>query len=279
MKKGRTLVIGDIHGNLKALEQLLDRCNYDFVHDTLIFLGDYVDGWPESAQVISKLIYLKNKAESSPGEGKVICLRGNHDKWCEEFLFTGSLQSLWLNQGGRSTLESYQKAELTNSQEHRDFFRSLINYHIDDQDRGFAHGGFVSRKGLGHDAQESNYYWDRDMWELAVAMHSTYDQVLDQDSNYDQHFRPNPYRFLKHKEVYIGHTTTNSWNVKPHYPEYDDPNQAKGGKITIPMNRCNVWNLDTGCGYLGKLTALDIDTKEYWQSDYAQSFYPGQFGR
>ena len=38
----RTLVIGDIHGGLKALEQVLERANVT-PEDKLIFLGDYVD--------------------------------------------------------------------------------------------------------------------------------------------------------------------------------------------------------------------------------------------
>jgi serine/threonine protein phosphatase 1 len=39
----RTLVIGDIHGGLRAL-QILERAKVT-TKDTLIFLGDYVDGW------------------------------------------------------------------------------------------------------------------------------------------------------------------------------------------------------------------------------------------
>ena len=42
MKK--TFVIGDIHGGLKALIQVLERAEVT-INDTLIFLGDYVDGW------------------------------------------------------------------------------------------------------------------------------------------------------------------------------------------------------------------------------------------
>ena len=47
----RTLAIGDIHGGLKALKQVLERANVN-ENDKLIFLGDYVDGWSESSQVI-----------------------------------------------------------------------------------------------------------------------------------------------------------------------------------------------------------------------------------
>lgn len=47
----RTLVIGDIHGGFKALKQVLERALVS-TSDTLIFLGDYVDGWSESPEVI-----------------------------------------------------------------------------------------------------------------------------------------------------------------------------------------------------------------------------------
>jgi serine/threonine protein phosphatase 1 len=51
----RTLVIGDIHGGLKALIQVLERAKVTS-NDTLIFLGDYVDGWSDSPQVIDFLM-------------------------------------------------------------------------------------------------------------------------------------------------------------------------------------------------------------------------------
>jgi predicted phosphodiesterase len=38
----RTLVIGDIHGGLRALHQIMDRAKVT-TDDTLISLGDYVD--------------------------------------------------------------------------------------------------------------------------------------------------------------------------------------------------------------------------------------------
>jgi serine/threonine protein phosphatase 1 len=56
----RTFVIGDIHGGLKALKQVLQNAAVT-KEDTLIFLGDYVDGWSESVQVISFLIDLHNE--------------------------------------------------------------------------------------------------------------------------------------------------------------------------------------------------------------------------
>ena len=64
--------------------------------------------------------------------------------------------------------------------------------------------------------------------------------------------------------------------IQLHYPEYK---YNFTGRITVPMNRCNVWNLDTGAGYRGRLTIMDIDSKEYWQSDMAILLYPEERGR
>ena len=54
-----TFVIGDIHGGLRALHQVLERSQVTR-EDTLIFLGDFVDGWSESPQVLDFLIELDN---------------------------------------------------------------------------------------------------------------------------------------------------------------------------------------------------------------------------
>ena len=56
----RTLVIGDIHGSLKALQQIIEKAAVNET-DQLIFLGDFVDGWSQSFEVIQFLIELENK--------------------------------------------------------------------------------------------------------------------------------------------------------------------------------------------------------------------------
>lgn len=43
----KTIAIGDIHGGLKALIQVLNKVEVKD-EDQLIFVGDYVDGWSES---------------------------------------------------------------------------------------------------------------------------------------------------------------------------------------------------------------------------------------
>lgn len=265
----RTLVCGDIHGGLKALKQALQRASYDSMRDKLIFLGDYVDGWPESAQLIDYLIELQ---EFSPKEKPIIFIRGNHDQWCHEWFIYGIAQEMWLKQGGQSTKDSYLETCYLHKDSHKNFFKYLVNYYVDEENRGFVHGGFKSKKGLGHAAHESDYYWDRDMWELAIALNGNIPDKSDPD--YNQYYRPNPYRMYKHKEIFIGHSATTMHKIKPEHKEYKDPNQPKNGGIIVPMNRCNVWNLDTGGGWGGKLSIMDIDTKEYWQSDFVKDLYP-----
>lgn len=258
----RTLCIGDIHGAYVALQQVLDRCNFDPASDKVIFLGDYVDGWSESAKVVQLLMDLEKIADT-------VFIRGNHDDWCDQWMRSGVSPNYWLSEGGQATFDSYLGCE--NKGLHHRFFRNLHNYYIDDQNRGFVHGGFTSRKGLGYEPSHTNYFWDRDLWQLALLSHR---RVHTKEGS------PQGRRFERHHEIFIGHTTTNLWKCKPHYPEYDDPNQvAKNGEITVPMNRCNVWNLDTGAGWIGKLTIMDIDTKEYWQSDYVAELYPEEKGR
>jgi serine/threonine protein phosphatase 1 len=48
----RKFVLGDIHGGLKAIHQVLERADVTN-NDTLIFLGDFVDGWSESPAVLN----------------------------------------------------------------------------------------------------------------------------------------------------------------------------------------------------------------------------------
>ena len=56
----RTLVIGDIHGGLRALHQIMERAKVT-AEDQLIFLGDFVDGWSQSPDVLDFLIDFGHK--------------------------------------------------------------------------------------------------------------------------------------------------------------------------------------------------------------------------
>lgn len=55
-------------------------------------------------------------------------------------------------------------------------------------------------------------------------------------------------------EIYVGHTSIWKYSHKP-------------------LNYENVWFMDTGGGWEGKLSIMDIDTKEVWQSDIVKDLY------
>lgn len=256
----RTLVIGDIHGSFKGLEQVLERSGFDLKKDKLIVLGDYVDGWPDSALVVEKLIQIQEQAVHKP-----VYILGNHDAMCRPWILMGHMdRNNWIPQGGKATVDSYVRTGFLLDQRHRDFFDKLVPFYVDSKNRGFVHGGFSSPDGLGNEDYDSIYYWDRFLWiRKAMSQHNLW--------------KKDPSKcwkgFHSHSEIFIGHTTTGSFPLKKSYPEYNDPNQPKNGGIVVPMNRCNVWNLDTGGGMEGRVTIMDVDTKEYWQSDYCKELY------
>lgn len=239
----RTLVIGDIHGGLRALHQVLERAKVT-KEDSLIFLGDYVDGWSESAQVIDFLIHLQNRQNC-------IFIKGNHDVWCHEWLLESPMNEIWLRNGGKETLDSYETYSAEVKERHLTFFQNLKNYVVDNNNNLFIHAGFSSMHGPEKEIYETNYSWDRTLWETACAM--------------DKHLQKNselfPKRLLLYNEIYIGHTPTLHFNE------------------TTPMHKVNMWNIDTGAAFTGKLSILDIHSKEFWQSDTLPELYPNEKGR
>ena len=239
----RTLVVGDIHGGLKALIQVLNRASVSR-DDTLIFLGDYVDGWSDSAQVIDYAMKLSEQQHC-------VFIKGNHDEWCEDWLRTGHADRTWLMHGGQETAKSYAAVNNITRQKHLNFFEGMKLYETDEQNMLFIHAGFTSMHGPQKEFHSSNFSWDRTLWEMAIT--------LDKKINRDSVLYPK--RLKLFDEIYIGHTPTLYYNE------------------TTPMNGCNVWNIDTGAAFTGKLTIMDIDTKNFWQSDPVKNLYPGEAGR
>ena len=238
----RRLVIGDIHGGLRALLQVLDRAAVT-TDDILIFLGDYVDGWSESPGVIDYLIELSARQQC-------VILKGNHDEWCEAWLRTGYEDSSWLLHGGHSTVNGCATVASYIRQRHLYFFEQMKLYYIDESNRLFVHAGFTSMHGPEHELHLSNFEWDRTLWETARSMKDMPRESL-----------LYPKRLKLFDEIFIGHTPTLYYDVD------------------VPMRGGNVWNIDTGAAFKGKLTVMDIASKEYWQSDPLPALYPGETGR
>ena len=72
-----TIAIGDIHGNLRALEDLLSRITPELnAGDTVVFLGDYIDRGPDAKGCIQTILDFRRTTN-----GRVVTLLGNHEEW------------------------------------------------------------------------------------------------------------------------------------------------------------------------------------------------------
>jgi serine/threonine protein phosphatase 1 len=239
----RTLVIGDIHGGLRALHQIMERAKVT-KSDTLIFLGDYVDGWSQSPQVIDYLINLKTTHNC-------IYIRGNHDELLLHWLNDSKDNLLWYKHGGEATVLAYEKVNATTKKKHIKFLESLEDYHLDEENRLFIHAGFTNMNGVHFEYFPKLFYWDRTLWETALALDKT---MITNDLLY-------PKRLTLYKEVYIGHTPV-----------------SRIGK-TVPVQMACVWNMDTSAAFKGPLTVMDVNTKEFWQSEPLNHLYFDEKGR
>lgn len=102
----RIFAIGDIHGRIDLLEELLGLIENHATSDpreadTLVFLGDYVDRGPASREVIERL------SRPAPRGFEIVCLKGNHEEMMLQFLAGEDDPFMWLRNGGVDTLKSY----------------------------------------------------------------------------------------------------------------------------------------------------------------------------
>ena len=214
--------IGDIHGRAPALIEVLDKCNFDNDHDTLISLGDIVDGYPWTRECFDILDGIKNK---------VIC-NGNHDRWWLNWCKTGQELPVWVHQGGYATLRSYDFDNRNVPESHVKMIETSKIYHIDDNKNLYCHGGFNARVPI--ENQEDEFIlWDRTLCKYA----------------YNRWIQKNPVFIEPYKKIFVGHTSTMFFHS------------------TRPLIMGNVVMLDTGGGDIGKLTIMNTETLDYWQSE------------
>lgn len=142
----KIFAIGDIHGCLEKLEELLGQIDIDRERDVLVFIGDYIDRGKSSKEVVDYVINLQGQYHN------VVCLLGNHEQMFIQYL-EGLDEGLYLGNGGISTLSSYEiflsdnvkKRKVKISEAHRRFYESLLPYYETDK-YIFVHAGI--RPGL-----------------------------------------------------------------------------------------------------------------------------------
>lgn len=103
----RAYAIGDVHGCLDLLDEILRRIESDSAargpaRVAIVFLGDLIDRGPESAQVVERLRCYR------PGFARTVFLMGNHEEVLLRILSgETSLLADWLRFGGAECAGSY----------------------------------------------------------------------------------------------------------------------------------------------------------------------------
>ncbi len=218
--------IGDVHGELDKLEELLQSLPLRD-GDRLIFLGDYVDRGRDSCGVIDRLIELQK-------HWPCVFLLGNHESmfldflgWTDQAYFGGEA---FLMNGGDHTLESYGFFEETDKkkyklpEDHEDFLLGLKLYHREG-DYLFVHAGIdrplLRERDVGyvlHKVKVEDLLWNRSTCDLPHNMPVT---------------------------VIYGHTPTEDFEVRWNLP------------FSV--------GIDTGAVYGGPLTALRLPDETLFQ--------------
>lgn len=231
-------VLGDVHGRYKALQQVFERANFNKDEDLLISIGDIVDRGEEPFECIKFLNEIPNSK----------LIMGNHDYNFYNYAISGH-DGFQGHSGVNVTVSQWAKLVKEEKKMAIDFFETQLPYYIF-KNKCFVHGGFDRD----HPMEKQSlltYIWDRDLW--TEAMSTSKGQKLKTADNFDA--------------IYLGHTPTIIWNEL-------DKNIGMQLPITHPMHKGGVWNVDTGAGFPeGKLTLMNIDTDEYFQSDLIKTLY------
>lgn len=222
-----TYVIGDVHGRLALLDQLVRDVPWDVERDKIVFVGDLIDRGRDARGVIERIMELKAKNEN------IVVLKGNHEQMMLDCLDYGDFQWLIPENGGLATLESYglhlsqlrDVSDIKIPAEHVRFVRGLAPFHEDDQ-AIYVHAGLVIGQTASETAPET-LMWTR-----------------------DAHF----FRYYSGKLCFFGHTPTQFL-----------PKEGRNGRYGIYIHGSCV-GIDTSGDEDSPLSCIRADTFTVYQA-------------
>jgi protein phosphatase len=218
-EKGPFDLVGDVHGCIDELRELLVKLGYTIENETvvppegrkLVFLGDLVDRGPDSPAVL-------RLAMKSVAAGHALCVPGNHDMKLLKKLNGKDVQ---LTHGLAETMAQLGETPPEFHEEVRAFVNGLVSHYVlDDGKLVVAHAGMLEQ----YQGRASG----------RVRSFALYGETTGESDEYGLPIRFNwAADYRGSAMVAYGHTPV---------PEPDWLNR------TI--------NIDTGCVFGGKLTAL-----------------------
>ena len=274
-----TYAIGDLQGCFDSLLGLLDKLNFDKTKDTLWFAGDLVNRGPDS---LATLRFVKALGDSA------ITVLGNHD-----------LHLLAIAQGVKTT-RSPDLQRILDAKDREDLLHWLSNrpllHHDSTLNYTITHAGIYPVWSL---EQAKNYASELES-ELKNNLNTFLNNMYgDKPDNWNESLSGfERLRFIcncftRMRFCHTDGTLDFSSNGAPgNIPEgaspwfdisnreTEDDNILFGHWSTLGnINKNNIFALDTGCVWGGKLTALRIDTKkpEYISIDCPSAANPEDY--
>lgn len=153
-----TYAIGDIHGCLGLLDDLLARIDAHAVGAPfrLVCLGDYIDRGPDSAGVIARL-----RARQALAPERVVCLLGNHEDMLLQAVTRPERERLWVHNGGETALASFGVRRAADVPADVLAWIGRCPRRYDDARRVFVHAGLNPATDR-YDQHDDDLVWIRD---------------------------------------------------------------------------------------------------------------------
>lgn len=261
-----TYAIGDLHGNLDALQRLLDQLQFRAQHDELWFVGDVVN---RGADSLGCLRFIRNLGNAA------VTILGNHDLALLVHAQHPEATSQ-VNASLAPVLEASDGAQLLDWLRHRPLLHSdktlgwtMVHAGLPAEwsiSAAHAHAEELGRalRGPSHPQVLEQLYGNKpDTWRESLTGHARLRYITN--------------ALTRQRFVYpdgrldLTHKTTLDQAPKPLVPWFRLPYRRNAGQRTVfghwsalepvAWPRHNVWCIDTGAAWGGHLTALRLDTE------------------
>ena len=256
----RRLIIGDIHASYDKLISVLKKAAFNPSSDMLYSVGDIVDRGDKPVETID---FLMGLAHFYP-------VLGNHDGWLENYLHTSKPDPSWImRNGGDVTVIAIRRQSREWRERVRTWLRRFPVIRVEEKDI-IIHGGIpgvynekelmnIAGRGRPHplvksysyddllefsDEEEEDYdYLEDFLWDRDYLYNAMYEEGIKTAFIYiEKRMKP----VHTDKTIWIGHTP-----LREGVPYFSE--------------KYHLAAIDTG-SYYGKLTLVDMDTREYWQA-------------
>ena len=131
----RTFIVGDIHGCALTLQRLLFEELRLTRHDRLYLLGDLIDRGPRSREALETILRLISAGYT------INAVRGNHEEMLLNACRNRDFFSLWIENGGKATLQSFGVEDACEIPQRYIQFLSSFPYYIQLKEFVLCHAG------------------------------------------------------------------------------------------------------------------------------------------